>query len=618
MNHLKQNYRELSENKNFFKENRFVFQVDKPAPQPTPEAEKTKEGPKAEKKAAEPMTPKDWQDHKDRFDKHMSELDRSVTERSKLDAHKKDFEAKLKKIKTEYDAAVLSYSPKEVAAKKVAPKVNDLIKQIRTHLTSQAIQKLDTEAKPEKPGAEKAPGQPAKAPEADKKLGEILTGEKLKKAVDLITNQLNIQDPKFKEDIAKTIAKFKFSPEQIKQIEDGKKVDLTEEQMKAIQNAMAEKINEYDPRKGDMIHRLLTNYKMNKEKLGAPIAHAINDMFDSDDKPMRKFLVMKWPISEVNRQLRVNNNPIDDLSKLTQYLPPDAQDHFKSILDLKGKPEKEQELALKGEAKDKPGRKPGLEEQLWASGDKNVKALEGMKKLQREMLGAERGGTSPMEGLTLLLQLFAAIKKAFSDHDWASLNDFLSDWNQSKNPKKLAEKVKESTKGYGEKLKNMVPPPDVDLLLRAYLKPRGDEADKLFGKTGPTSKYRGEAPAAIQNYLVSKLGLGKIASITELTNGRTQIEGYKTDGTHIAIEFYKVEGKQMAEFKLYKTVPEGDKQVEKKQETGKVIPDSTLANLKTEIGTTKKQETVAAAPAPAPAAKPTAKRAPARPSKKKG
>jgi len=467
----------------------------------------------------------------------------------------------------------------------------DYKKEDKTKLTT-AMGNLEGKAK-----ASAERGEAEKGPEA----GKILEGPKLQKAVDLITNQLYNLDPKIKmalskEDLAKTIAKFKFSPDQIKQIEEGKKVDLNGEQMRAIQNAMAEKINEYDPRKGDMIHRLLTNYKMNKEKLGAPIAHAINDMFDTDGKPMRKFLVMKWPITEANGQLRIDNNPIDDLSKLTQYLPPDAQDHFKSILDLKGKPEAEQLSALKGEAKDKPGRTPGLEEKLWASGETNVKALEGMKKLQREMLGAERGGTSPMEGLTLLLQLFAAIKKAFSDHDWASLNDFLSDWNKSKNPKELAKKVEESKKSYGEMLEKNKPT-DIDQLLKTYLKPRGDEADKLFGKTGPTSKYRGEAPPAIQNYLVGKLGLGKIASITELTNGRTQIEGYKTDGTHIAIEFFKDAGTQKAEFKLYETVKEGEKMVEKKRETGRVIPDITLANLKTEIGNTGK---LVATPAPAP------------------
>jgi len=629
MNYLKKHYRDWSENQNFLNESRFIYQG-------TPEA--APKAPKIEKPAsqapAEPLTPQEWDKHEKRFEKHMKVLEQSKPEKVK-DLVKK-FRERMGELKREYDehATKLTKNPEELkkqAAEAVAGKVDTLITEIRGHIPEAA--RPPEPARREKSGA--APSETRKPGESDTK-GE--PGPEIKKEIPLENGR-----EKAKEGLVKLLGKnwsqlmnlwksfpgvdlgkpptfenFKkepitqrylnyiinnLNPDQIKMLENGKLFPITEQFLDICQKALHVAMNmENFGDKDEAEIALIKELKLDGK--------SFEDIFGKDSK-IPELLSRKYKIEKGKDEgIKIDGKDIKDIRQLKNYIVQNG--------DLSSNEE------MKKQFDDVIQRKEGALKKFDKLASEQNESLIKVLQVQTatreyfmKLIKPEAGEKAPgaMEGLTLLLQLFAAIKKAFKDSDWASLNDFLSDWNKSKNPKELAKRVEESKKSYGEMLEKKAPAPDIDLLLKAYLKPRGDEADKLFGKTGPTSKYRGEAPPAIQNYLVGKLGLGRIASISELVNGRIQIEGYKTDGTHIAIEFYKEDGTQKAEFKLYKTVKEGDKEVEKKQETGRVIPDSTLANLKTEIGNTGK---IVATPEPAPArAKPEAvKVAKAKPKRK--
>jgi|GEM_PF-6670446 len=582
MNILKEQYRELLINLNFLKNERFIYQdapkpaqpvtpPTKPAGNETAEAQQTAAD--KQKEPTKPLTAESWDTHQNRYENHIKALPKDFVETKKT-----EFKSKLAIVEARYNTALSAAdgNKKEAAnSPAVTEGINKLLAEMRAKMSPEqraAMEKSEEAARPQTP--ENKADADKKGPEGEKITDPAL----LKKAVDLITNKLKVQDPEMKAKLAQTISQLDFTPGQLKRLNEGKDIDLTDKQRDAILNSTGEKINDYDPKKGDMIHRLLTNLKLNKEKLGGPAAHAINDMFDTDAKPLRKYLVMKWPITEVDGKLRVKNNPITKLDDLVQYLPGDMQENFKTILNLnKGEPkksEKEQELALKGTPKDKDSKNgtQGLEEKLWAIGEKNLKGLEDVKKLQTEIMGQinpeGKEATTPIDALVLILQLFKAIKKAMETGDWDELGDYLNDWKSVKNPKEMAKRLKDSQDAYKERLEKD-PKPTLNQLLKSYINPRGDEARALFltnapkDKEGALSNHRSEARPLIAEHLAGQLGKDiTISKIEKGTGSLINITAMKNDEKlSISVDLLP-NGEFKARVQKLETKKEGDKDKE--------------------------------------------------------
>lgn len=570
----------------FLKNERNVFiaegDMPKPAPVKSDTAEAKAESDKKsgeEPKGAKPLTAENWEAHQKRFDAHINALPDDVKKNNSA-----KFTKDLGEIKKQYDSQVdtAEADKKQQLEKKVAtelaPQVNDLLKDIRSKITDKA---KVTELEKQGEASATVPAQSAESGKDDakeSKEGKKLDKAQLDKATGILIKQFNIQDSEMRAILEKTIPTLNLTTDQIKQME-GNKLDLNQNQIDSVKKAL--RINEYDKKKGEILYKhldkILDNYKDAKNEgkpLDKKIKRAISNMFDTDEKPMRQYLVMRRDVSEMEGEgLRINNKPIKELADLTLYLPGDAQKDFQAILNLNGKPAKDQEAALKGKTEgDK--KTLGLEEQLWNTAKKSADGLKMTKQLEDSILNSKDSGSqSPMEAFTMLIKLFAAIRNAFKTQDWDTLGDFMQEWNKTKNPKELAKKLNESKEGYDKFLADKKPQ-DVNQLLSAYLKPRGAEADTLFGKEGATSKFRTNAPDAIKKYMETQLSGLKISSITELPGtGRTEING-SMNGKHMAIEFYSVAGKenqQEAEIKLYD--PATDKTPEKKQDKGAVVND---------------------------------------------
>jgi len=128
MNYFKKNYRELSENQDLLNEKRFVYQGGSPAEAPKKVEKPTEPSPQA---PVEPLSQKDWQKHQERFNTHMEALKKADPKLAKK--HEDEFKPKMEGFQKEYGQKFKDFGAK-IAEKAVAPKVNELVAQMKQHI----------------------------------------------------------------------------------------------------------------------------------------------------------------------------------------------------------------------------------------------------------------------------------------------------------------------------------------------------------------------------------------------------------------------------------------------------------------------------------------------------
>jgi len=351
----------------------------------------------------------------------------------------------------------------------------------------------------------------------------------------------------------------------IKKLEKGEPLpeneSIRERMMQSMKKAVGlEHLDDKDDKEIVIIKKL----KLNNQTFDQIFGH---------ESEIPEMLSREHVITEDTDGIKINGKPITDINGLKPFLPEKMQKAFDAM--IKNPKDQESMKKLNGEAVAQ-----NLVLLVMDGLMKNSFGKDRLKALEASKTNPEKA-PSLAETIRGWILLFTNLMKALKGGDLETAGEYLEGL---KNPKELANKVEESKKSYGNILdKNKPQDVDVNDLLKAYLKPRGLEADNLFGKDGPSSKFRMEAKPAIENYLQKELGLSKISSIAELANGRTEINGYKGDGTHVAIEFFAENNKPRAEIKYYETSTENGKNSEKKQEKGKPVTEVAMANLKKEI-----------------------------------
>lgn len=490
MDILKEKYRNLFENWSFYKNGRFVNNgPDAPkGPEPQPNAEpQPSEAPKEEK-------PISFEAYRKRYEACIEAL-RKVEKPEELKRTEAEFSARLENIRKEYQLKV------DAAGK-----------------TQEA--------------------------ENEKQIAAVRTE---------IFKQFKIEDEFTQKLVDKVIPNLKLDPKQLKQIDkivEGKAGDLelTEAQRKQIREVLPVRLFKYDSARGEMIHDQLTNDTVAEkvDGISPKAADIIDDLFDDDSDPLRRYLVQRYDFkaNEAGGLLLVNDEgkevPIKDVRGLRDYIPQDEQTlkNFDKLLGLTD----DQDAGT-------------IEEDLAKNGQDGLKTLQAMQQLQAQLNNPEfRNRPGLMESFGMLMQLIAAFRKAFKDGDWETLNDYLTDVMETKDPKEVAKRLEASKKAYRDALspkegEKEGPEPDLSDLVKAYLKPRGEQANKIFCgdmttkqiKESPLGRYRMEAKPAIAEYLTTKLSLGSIQDITELPSGNVDITAYDKKGEKISVEFNPTE-----------------------------------------------------------------------------
>lgn len=186
-----------------------------------------------------------------------------------------------------------------------------------------------------------------------------------------------------------------------------------------------------------------------------------------------------------------------------------------------------------------PGDRANALKELADLGGKKFKSTEQLAAM-RDMLTdlTESDKNKPKnwgDWIGILLSLYEQFSKAMATKppDFNGLtgmiNDVSKDMKENKNP---IEEMSKAGKIYEDILSNRREKPTVDVLLAAYINPRGAEANTLFsdanyvpkdgtkaGTPSQETRYRMAATEPIKNYLKAELGIDDIAAIEKNPKG---------------------------------------------------------------------------------------------------
>ena len=445
------------------------------------------------------------------------------------------------------------------------------------------------------------PKEDKKAPESEKGAEQLTKPEQIKYASEKIIAQLGVTDSEWKSGIENKIksGEIKFTQEQIKAIDGKQDFELNKDQTKQIIDVM--KVNEYDRKKGEAIGKKINELLGKIENKQAK--EAIRNMFDTDEKPLRRYLVMNCNITEDEKEgLKINGNAVKEIKDITKYLPQSAQKNFDAMLAMK--------------KDDKGDNMEKLQTDIWNAGNEGIGRLQNIKQMQdaiAKQMGLETAdkSKSPIDAIVMFVKLFQSLKKAMNSGDWNSFTEFMDDWKEAKNdPKELDRRVNASKEAYKKTVDDPKFNPNVKDLFNAVKDIRGPEADKMFlanvplaerGKS-PLNRYRYEAKDALTDYAKNALGLSKIEEISK-TGDRMTFKAEK-DGIPMAVEMNFAPGKNEA--RVIREIKDKDGNWTKPTSEGIAYQpmENGMAGLKNIIeGGGAKKETPATQPATAPATK---------------
>jgi len=303
----------------------------------------------------------------------------------------------------------------------------------------------------------------------------ILKDERTQKAITIIINELPESD--------------------IKLIQKGEDSKLTKEHTVIIKNAFhtAYGIEELDDKSDEEINNL------KKLKLGDK---SFDQIFGANS-PVAELISRQYEIKLDGEKMTIGTTEINDINDLKSLLP-------EGYAEAMGSPEDQRNELLKN-------LDQGTKNQIIAGtilNDTLNNYLESQGKT-----GAEKA-SGFAETISAFLQLFAAISQAIKTGDWDTLNDFLTDWNETgQDAKEVAKRHKIATKNYKDILNKNEDTLKLNDLVTAYNNPRDTVANNIFkAQDGMTeaqvTKYRGEIKPLIVKHLSKQLGI-KVDEITE-------------------------------------------------------------------------------------------------------
>lgn len=538
MNIIKNYYRELLEKWNPYSNERFVYMAGPDQP-PEPEAKKPKtedaeaeKGPKSAKELVDEMNAK----HKKLTEKYAettSEGGVKITpeEQKALD----DYQTKIDKITADYARLAselqTEQDPSDKAAKEVQDGAQKLIDEMKARI---AGKKPEAEAGGEKmkPETKTADEKKDKTPESKEKeevIATIKPEEKPAIAKALITELgIKSENKKILTLIEGEIDNLKLNTDQVNRFREGRVIEPTPEQKKVILAKLAEE---------NLKPQSQEEFKLLKEFSDGS---DIEDFFDDFDDPAFVYISQRHEISlpseekaKAGYKLKIDNKLIREPRQLVHFLPKDEafQEKFNR--------------ASKGEAESSEIEE--IKKTLENENDAAKTVMEIQKRLLTKPEGMKLSNWTAL--FSTIMQLVAAVQRAFETKDMDTLHDFLNDLRDVKNnPAELAKRVDASREAYKKHLEEAVPKPGLADLISMYTKPRGEKANEFFGKglaqqeikMHPLGKYRMEAKPAITNYLAKALNLNAVTAIRQEA-GRTTITATTTEGNTVDIDLLSLE-----------------------------------------------------------------------------
>lgn len=575
-------------------------------------AEETSKGPESQaptKETApatpvEPITAKDWNEHEKNVKTHLAKIDPKVVEEA-INA----FKTELKKLNNLYDDALRAAHGEAQATdahrleaantKELKEGVNTLIEKIKKHEHYKEGAKTD--------GQTAAPqGAPDATDKGKEKLVRLTTGPngQLETAMKILGKQYeSLKNPVVAKIVQEQVSKMDFSANQLAQIERGVEksaLGLSAKQVEEIKGAMPEQIGEYDSEEGNLLESFFESQKgKDTDAKKNDGMSAIEELFADDNDPMRVYLSRMYKITKNEKGELTIEDPNGKNGLKDKNGKPQPETITKADQLEKYLPEGESEKIFKALAAGKDIEKNV--KNFTEDAEKQLKGLDDMKELQGSLLSQETldkaEAMGPLGGLAMLIKLFVAIKKAFDTNDWDTLGDFMNDWNESKDPKQLTEKLEKSKKEYERAMEDPKPPPDIKQTLEAYLNPRGKEANELFQNSfekglttaeiaaHPLNRYRTEAKPHILNYMIRVLGVKAITD-KDIDKNTKEITVTKMDNKKVAIEFNFSDGKTKARVVPYekKTGEDGKETLVKAEDNIGDFQEVTFAELGKMLG----------------------------------
>ena len=328
---------------------------------------------------------------------------------------------------------------------------------------------------------------------------------------------------------------------QLEQANKGK-LELTEAQKRQVEGCLKVEIHEYSDKEGNKIETFLENLYSNAEGIKKDQLSEIENLFDEKSDSMREYLVKTCKIDLSGDTLTITDingkaggkkgevykiKTVENLNIFSKLLPGSMPVKFREILNAENSEQLENKVKI-----------------FQALGKEHLATLNQLEEIQAQLFDSNAPGKF---GIMALFQLWQSIKAAFESNppDITTIGEVFHDVTNGRNP---AEIMKKNGENYAKILNNKKPPATLTQLLKSYLNPRGEEADKLFSKdnakaagikeTGDIGRYMKEAQPVIKIYLAKKLntGLNDIKDIQQLENGAIEITAYNKKGNQIALE----------------------------------------------------------------------------------
>jgi hypothetical protein len=255
------------------------------------------------------------------------------------------------------------------------------------------------------------------------------------------------------------------------------------------------------------------------------------ETFGADSK-VAEVISRTHVVKEESGSVMVDGKKVGSVKDLEQFMPEKSKAIFLRICDKQA-----------NEA-EKEAFKIGLSIESYmlndfskmAEGGSNLKGAEA-KNIAKAESSKELGG---FEAIGVAVQMWGMIQAG----DWESLGEAMEDFKKNNNPMKV---MKECSDKYEAELVKNAPNSSVSDLLEAYLKPRGPEADKLFGNPNkgeaPLGRYRGAIREPIAKQIGDQLGIGPINKISRGDANTVIIEGNNKNGESVAFHLIKKDGR---------------------------------------------------------------------------